>query len=153
MIPNIRVAKQADLAAVQAIDSECFPKGLLELEPAAPGEIEGGIVSGCILVAESDGQIVGFLQYRVDSPAEIELLSLGITGPMRSQQLGSKLMQRFFELVEYFPHQRVSCFTAPTNLSMQRLLEKFGFRNQGIKDNHFGPGKHRLRYLWRAIEV
>lgn len=145
MDPSYRAAIASDLAALRALDKECFPAGRDDLEPAPEGELERGLESGSILVALVQQQVVGFLQYE-NFPQAIELLTLAITADFRDSGVGTNLMQKFLNFLKDSKIQRIYCFTSPSNLAMQKLLAKFGFRNSGLVENHYGSGKHRLRF-------
>jgi len=144
---ELRVATEADLADLIALDAECFPPGNLDLEPAPPGEIEAGILGESIFVATANQAVVGMLQLEKVSSNEWELLTLAITASHRGQGIGKFLMQRLlFELSRSPYLVAVSCLTSPNNEAMQGLLESFGFVQVGLLAGHFGPGKHRLKF-------
>lgn len=144
---SVRPATSSDLQDLLALDLECFPKGNTDLEPAPPGEIEQGVAEDSIFVAVVDGQIVGMLQLERSSSNEWELLSLAITGSHRSSGVGQALMDQLLIELNKSPYLvAVSCLTSPNNLAMQGLLEKYGFLQVGMALDHFGPGKHRLRF-------
>ena len=144
---EVRVASQSDLSSLLAIDRECFPAGNLDLEPAPNGEIESGVEEGCIFVAEQSGQVIGMLQIDKLSSNSWELLTLAISASHRSQGVGRALMKRLELELNRSPYLvAVTCLTSPRNLAMQSLLEDFGFIQVGLAENHYGPGKHRLRF-------
>lgn len=144
---NIRVADKTDLPALLGLDQECFPPGNLDLQPAPPGEIETGVDEGSIFVAELDEQLVGMLQIERASSNQWELLTLAITESARGKGIGRALMQKLSEELVRSPYLvMVSCVTSPSNLAMQGLLESQGFIQVGLLSDHFGPGKHRLKF-------
>lgn len=144
---EIRHAVESDLGSLLLLDSECFPPGNTDLEPAPPGEIETGVAEGCIIVAVSQSQVVGMLQWDQASSNEWELLTLAISSHMRNVGVGQLLMERFLQELSKSPYLiAVTCLTSPNNLAMQGLLEKFGFLQVGLVSDYFGPGKHRLRF-------
>jgi len=144
---TIRLATTNDLDALHALDAECFPPGQDDLQPAAAGEIETGVLEQSTFVATEAGQVVGMMQIDKSSSNQWELLTLAITESNRGQGLGSRLMDVLIAELEKSPYLvTVSCVTAPTNLAMQTLLERFGFVQMELLSNHFGVGKHRLRF-------
>jgi ribosomal protein S18 acetylase RimI-like enzyme len=144
---EIRVATDSDLPALFALDAECFPEGNNDLQPAAAGEIETGVLEQSTFVATEAGQVVGMMQIDKSSSNQWELLTLAITESHRGQGLGSRLMGVLVAELGKSPYLvTVSCVTAPTNLAMQNLLESFGFIQMELLSNHFGVGKHRLRF-------
>lgn len=141
---QFRKANEADLEKIRLLDSECFPVGSLDLEPAAPGELEAGVQNGEILLALCDSEIVGMIQLH-NSSSDSELLSLAITKDFRGMGLGKSLMS---QILNQWSTESASltCVTSPNNLAMRALLESFGFLEQAEIRDHFGEGKHRLLY-------
>jgi ribosomal protein S18 acetylase RimI-like enzyme len=147
----IRLALGSDLAAVQALDSECFPEGSLDLQPAAEGELEDGILQGSTFVAENSGRVVGMIQFDRADPANWELLALAITQSFRGTGLGKLLMEKLSSEIGASKRPvSVTCVTSPNNIPMQQLLERFAFTKSQLLIDYFGPNKHRLRYELKA---
>ena len=144
---DIRVANQSDLPSLLGLDRECFPAGNLDLEPAPMGEIEAGVQEASIFVAVLEGKVIGMLQIDKVSSNSWGLLTLAITSSWRGRGVGKALMERLLLELNRSPYLvAVSCLTSPRNLAMQALLEGFGFIQVGLAENHYGPGKHRLRF-------
>ena len=144
---SVRLATIVDLPDLLALDLECFPKGNTDLEPAPPGEIEQGVADDSIFVAVTAAQTIGMLQVEQSSSNEWELLSVAITSSHRSSGVGQALMDQLLIELNKSPYLvAVTCLTSPNNLAMQGLLEKYGFLQVGMALDHFGPGKHRLRF-------
>lgn len=144
---ELRLAVANDLAALIALDSECFPPGNFDLEPAPPGELASGIEDQGIFVASSDGLIVGMLQFDRISSNSWELLTLAVSASYRGMGIGKALIEQLFLELNKSPYLvGVNCLTSPNNLPMQALLESFGFIQVGLVQDYYGPGKHRLRF-------
>jgi len=144
----IRIATETDLPQLIALDSECFPKGRLDLQPAADGELIAGIESGASSVAIMNDQIVGFAQLELLSPQRWELLTLAITASARGQGVGAALLQRVIELRDQAPQRpSIEVLTAPSNAAMRGLLERFGFISGELIPDYYGPGSDRISYL------
>ena len=143
----IRLATSSDLSDITALDAECFPEGSLDLQPAAEGELEDGILHKSTFVAESSGRVVGMIQLERKDLANWELLALAITESYRGKGVGKMLMDKLSsEIQDSKVPVSVTCVTSPNNVVMQKLLEKFGFTKSQLLIDHFGPNKHRLRY-------
>lgn len=144
---TIRLATEADLDHLHALDAECFAPGQDDLEPATEGEIEAGVKQQSTFIAISGQKVIGMLQLDKTDSNHWQLLTVAITAEYRSKGVGSKLMGIIQAEIEKSPYLvTVSCVTAPSNLAMQTLLERFGFTQMELLSNHFGPGKHRLRF-------
>ncbi len=144
---NIRLAISSDLPSIRALDSECFPQGNLDLQPAAAGELEEGIDQASTYVAEDSGDVVGMMQLDRRNESDWELLSLAITEKSRGQGLGKLLMRVLSsELQGFRVPVSVTCVTSPNNRAMQHLLEQFNFKKSDLLSDYFGPEKHRIRY-------
>jgi ribosomal protein S18 acetylase RimI-like enzyme len=144
---TLRIATETDLPALFALDAECFPVGNIDLQPAPPGEIEAGVLDKSVFLAEKSGEVIGMLQIEKVSSNQWDLVALAITSAQRSQGVGQALMNRLFLEISQSPYLvAVSCITSPNNEAMQGLLESFGFVQVGFLPDHFGPGKHRLRF-------
>jgi ribosomal protein S18 acetylase RimI-like enzyme len=141
---EFRLALESDLAALKRLDAECFPSGSLDLQPAAPGELEAGIREANTLLAESEGEVIGMMQVH-QSETGLELLTLAITQSFRGHGLGRAFLDEL-ENRWLKPNQSVWCVTSPNNLAMQSLLESYGFVSQKLLPDHFGKGAHRLLY-------
>lgn len=144
---EIRVAGAEDLPRLFELDQECFPTGSLDLEPAPAGEIQEGVEAEAIYVALDNERIVGMLQLDMVSSNQWELLTLAITTDFRGKGVGKALMERMLLRLNQSPYLvAVSCLTSPNNFAMQALLESFGFLQVGLVENHYGPGKNRLKF-------
>jgi ribosomal protein S18 acetylase RimI-like enzyme len=105
------------------------------------------VADDSIFVAVTVGQTIGMLQVEQSSSNEWELLSVAITSSHRSSGVGQALMDQLLIELNKSPYLvAVTCLTSPNNLAMQGLLEKYGFLQVGMALDHFGPGKHRLRF-------
>lgn len=101
------------------------------------------------LILEEDGDIVGFLSYRIDG-AEAELLWMAVRPSSRGAGAGSVLMKKTLEEIMEKNVKSVWLATlAPTTQfppfeSTRKFYEKFGFREERIDKNHYGPGDDRV---------
>lgn len=101
------------------------------------------------LVSEEDGDAVGFLSYRIDG-AEAELLWIAVRPSSRGAGVGSALMKKLLE--EIMDKNVKSAWLAtlasttpfPPFESTRKFHEKFGFREERIDKNHYGPGDDRV---------
>jgi len=100
------------------------------------------------LVSEEDGRAVGFLSYRLDGP-EAELLWMAVHPSSHGVGVGSVLMKKAFE--EMMNKNVKSAWLAtlastvpfPPFENTRKFHEKFGFREERIDKDYYGPGNDR----------
>ena len=99
-------------------------------------------------ISEEDGRAVGFLTYRLNEP-EAELLWIAVHQLSRGTGAGSILMKKFLEEImnknvkSVWLSTLASTVPFPPFESTRKFFEKFGFREEKIDKNHYGPGNDR----------
>lgn len=141
----VTVAVERDLDEIRQLDQLCFPPGDLHREPAAPGELEKGIVAGRVRIVRRSGEIVGFLQYEQPLDDHIYISVLGVHPHARRQRVGRSLLENLLaQIAVSGDHPAVSTVTGPSNYAMLRLLLSEGFVVRTIMRDYFGPGHDRF---------
>jgi hypothetical protein len=151
-VPTVRTATDADLDAIRGLDSECFPPGDLDREPAGEGELERGIKYGEILVVDEGGDVVAFLHYEQSSLASVYLRALAVRKDRRGRgvngerSLAGRLLDQYLALpVCHEPTVAITA-TSSNNFAMIRLLVSRGFYGRAVLPDLFGPQKDRILF-------
>ncbi len=132
----VRTAQPADLAAVLALDSACFPlpwvKGAEILGPAIAS-------SPCFLVAERDGQPAGYAFATVHySGRLVHLVRIAVDPALQGQAIGVRLLAEVVNYCAMHGTSLLSLNTQSDNLHAQRLYEWFGFAKTDERQRVFG---------------
>ena len=133
MAVSVRAGVVADLGRVFEIERGCAEAAhWAEADYLAAISATAAIgLARVLLVAESAGQVQGFLVARSGHPAEWEIENIAVAGAVRRVGLGSALLLAFLEQVQ---RQRptaealeVHLEVRESNLAARRLYEKSGF--------------------------
>jgi [ribosomal protein S18]-alanine N-acetyltransferase len=125
----IREATTADLEQMGEIETESFPRS-----PWLPSDF---LRYGC-LVAEENGQILGFLVSRQIAleagghPAEHEILNLAVRSSARRRGIAQALLRdEMRKPGDFFLEVRAS------NIAAKALYKKLGFRELGYRFDYY----------------
>jgi ribosomal protein S18 acetylase RimI-like enzyme len=80
-----------------------------------------------VLVAESDGSLVGFATLRLNTPEEGEVVLNGVSPPAQRQGIYRSLVLKGMEWCQSRRAQRMLISTQLTNLAAQRVWTRLGF--------------------------
>ena len=150
---SIRRATHDDLAAIRQLEKVAFPKNNLDLEPAAPGELEEGIERRQFWVFETGSKIIGFIQFEKLSRSQYNLIAIVVDPKHQGQHVGKKLVKKVLKRVQKKnPDAEIACVTSPRNTRMMSMLLDFGFKGVEHVSNYFGPGKDRLWFKYTKFE-
>ena len=103
--------------------------------------------------ADLMGFLVGFVSQSQPSTAYIHFV--GVNPNTRSQGLGRKLYERFFQAAGASGCTQVQCITSPANTGSIEFHRRMGFAllpgsgvvgGVPVTTNHAGEGKHRVRF-------
>lgn len=127
--------QEVDCRAIRSIEEECMenPWSLAQIQ----SEREQG--STLQLVAESDGQLTGFIFFRYCLP-EAELLRIGVKRDRQRSGIGGALigegLPMLYQLGASSCHLEVRCSNKPA----KSLYSRFGFIETGRRPNYYrGP--------------
>ncbi|MFC0215406.1 diaminobutyrate acetyltransferase [Paenibacillus chartarius] len=86
--------------------------------------------SGTCLVAEREGELVGFVTSFLSpqDPANVFVWQIAVSPTAQGQGIATSLLQRLMELPVYRHAKRVEATVSPTNISSRRLFEAFARR-------------------------
>lgn len=108
------------------------------------------------LVADIDGQVVGFLMMALfeDSCCYADVLAIAVRSEYRSLGCGATLLYTALKMLEEqaeaYQIKEVRLTVADTNTHGQNLFRKYGFRFTGENDGRYDGGQKALR-MWRPI--
>ncbi len=89
---------------------------------------------GKVILMRKGGKIIGFANYAFIGKDSLEI-GIAIRKEYRGQGYGKKLLE---ELIRRVPRGHYKCYARihKSNISSQRLFEKFGFKRVGEKENY-----------------
>ena len=131
---RVRAMLEADAGAVAAIN-EASPEAA-RWGLAAYKALLSNPAAGSVLVAEREGEVAGFVCYRVVGP-EAELLNLAVLPPLRRQGVGSQLLERALQQASEKGAARIFLEVRGANLAALRLYQRHGFERAGYRPGYY----------------
>jgi len=123
---NIRWAEASDLTSLFILDQEAFGSKACTLEWLEA--VLAGKFAACLLV-EINRQLAGYLLYDLHfQDNEVVLLRLATNPRYQRQGVASTLLKRTMTKIHRLSDISVRTVAEESNLPMQLLLKKFGFR-------------------------
>ncbi|MFE9442209.1 GNAT family N-acetyltransferase [Streptomyces sp. NPDC006602] len=143
--PSVRVrnADERDLSDLSRLDHEAFPH---DPYPYSVLRQFMDAFAEHLLVAEDDGILCGYVLATPPNEGRSWIFSLGVAPAMRRQGLGRQLMVETLMRLRAQGAHTVLLWVEPGNDRAITLYESLGFVPDpvGRRENHFGPGEHRL---------
>ncbi|RZT15500.1 GNAT family N-acetyltransferase [Fictibacillus sp. BK138] len=113
-------------------------------------------------IAEQDGVIVGFLIGFLSQSTSNEayIHFVGVHPKFRKHNIGRKLYNKFFNVVEESGRTIIRCVTSPVNKVSVEYHTKMGFEIQGggkkmqgvsVMENYDGPGEDRILFIKHLV--
>lgn len=101
------------------------------------------------LVIEYGNQIVGYggMWFIID---EAHITNIAIEKEFRNKRLGSFLVKAMIEYAEKLGIHRMTLEVRQSNISAQRLYEKFGFRPCGKRPKYYQDNNEDAIIMWRG---
>jgi [ribosomal protein S18]-alanine N-acetyltransferase len=135
-LDSIRRFQPSDFEQVIGIEKEAFDEYNPILFMAAYETFPDGF-----LVAEKNGDVVGFLTTVAVSLFEVKILSLAIDRRYQNKGLASRLMQSLFEVVRTKGILRVLLEVRLSNFRAQRLYLSLGFNLVKVISSYYQDGE------------
>jgi len=150
----IRKVSPADLDQVAAIEAKCFPAA--EAAPRAAFQQRIAAFPDSFLVAEDDGQMIGFINGCVTNSPVIDdemfhstthhipdgenqtVFGLDVIPEYQRRGIAAQMMRQFYALAKSAGRKRV-ILTAKDN--MVPYYERLGFRNDGLSGSTHGGAR------------
>lgn len=137
-----RVATEADLEALLALEKACFDKPwskpqLATLVNAYPGEATAREFA---LLQEHDRQAIAYIGWQIVLD-EATLLSLAVHPDFRRRGLAKMLLHRSLEQLRKHAVQRLLLEVSEHNGAAQALYLGEGFTLDGVRKDYYGKGE------------
>jgi ribosomal-protein-alanine N-acetyltransferase len=133
---SIRRFQPSDFERVIGIEKEAFNEYNPILFMAAYETFPDGF-----LVAENDGDVVGFLTTIATSMFDVKILSLAIDRRYQNKGFASMLMQSLFEILRTKGVLRVLLEVRLSNFRAQRLYLSLGFNLVKVISSYYQDGE------------
>lgn len=129
---NLRVATEADIPALYALETDCFP------DPWSQKSLRDTLREerSFFAVAEIDGKVVGYINttYILD---EMELNRICTLPDYRRQGIGAALLQAAFAFAKEKHIQSFFLEVRASNLPAQTLYRSAGFTQVGLRKKFY----------------
>lgn len=125
---NIRRATLEDLNDILSIDSSLFPPDIsYDAETFLFYLIDKATVT---FVAETEGDIAGFVIFRPNSSREGGLVTIDVLTQFQRQGIGSELLKRVEQIAKEAGYQRIVLQTDVANDNAIRFYEKHRYKTE-----------------------
>lgn len=152
---RIRPLELSDIAAVLAITAVA-PEAAVWNRPAYESLVNATVFGyheqGCCQVAEQDGQVVGFVCFRVIRD-QAELLNLAVHPSCRRQGVGSRLLEETLAAASQGGATRIFLEVRPSNAPAVRFYERHGFLAWGRRPGYYWDPAEDALELTRRLPV
>jgi len=113
---------------------------LFELAEDSAAELDSYIDAGRVLVATSDGEIMGHLQLTgTDDPRQVEIKNMAVREDRQGQGVGRRLIQAAVDLVAAEAVTTILVATAAADIGNLRFYQRQGFRMRSVERDAFTP--------------
>ncbi|MDR7867532.1 MAG: ribosomal protein S18-alanine N-acetyltransferase [Sporomusaceae bacterium] len=142
---NIRAMELADIDAVLTVEESSFVTPWSRT--AFVAEIEDNDLA-CYLVAEAEGQVVGYAGMWVILD-EAHVTNVALLPAFRGRGLGSRLMGALCMIAKALGAARMTLEVRPSNNAARRLYSKLGFEARGVRPGYYTDTKEDAVIMWR----
>ena len=131
LIPQIRLMRQADIAAVAAIENNTYDF------PWSAGIFRDCLLAGYTnLVLDAEGEVVGYGIMSV-AAGEAHVLNICVNKELRRRGIGARLLLEMMHRAREASVDRVFLEVRPSNKAAIRLYEAHGFSILGVRENYY----------------
>lgn len=106
--------------------------------------------TGSVWVAEHEGEVVGFILFRVVDK-EAELLNLAVHPQWRRRRVASRLMEQVLEQVIRLGAERIFLEVRESNGAALRLYRRYGFVESGRRPGYYANPSEDAVLLSRSL--
>jgi GNAT superfamily N-acetyltransferase len=115
-------------------------RSLFELAEDSAAELDSYIDSGRVLVAVSDGEIIGHLQLTgTGDPRQAEIKNMAVREDRQGQGVGRLLIQAAIDLAAAESMVTILVATAAADIGNLRFYQRQGFRMRSVERDAFTP--------------
>ena len=113
---------------------------LFELAEDSAAELDSYINAGRVLVATSDGEIIGHLQMTgTGDPRQVEVKNMAVREDRQGQGVGRRLIQAAVDLAAAESVTTILVATAAADIGNLRFYQRQGFRMRSVERDAFTP--------------
>ena len=115
-------------------------RALFELAEDSGAELDSYIDAGRVLVAVTDGEVVGHLQLTgTGDPRQVEIKNMAVREDRQGQGVGRRLIQAAVDLVAAEAFTTILVATAAADIGNLRFYQRQGFRMRSVERDAFTP--------------
>jgi GNAT superfamily N-acetyltransferase len=115
-------------------------RSLFELAEDSAAELDSYINTGRVLVATSDGEIIGHLQMTgTGDPRQVEIKNMAVREARQGQGVGRRLIQAAVDLAAAESVTTILVATAAADIGNLRFYQRQGFRMRSVERDAFTP--------------
>jgi GNAT superfamily N-acetyltransferase len=115
-------------------------RALFELAEDSAAELDSYIDAGRVLVAVSDGEVIGHLQLTgTDDPRQAEIKNMAVRENRQGQGVGRRLIQAAIDLAAAEGVRLILVATAAADIGNLRFYQRQGFRMRSVERDAFTP--------------
>src|SRR5690349_12756096 len=113
---------------------------LFELAEDSAAELDSYIDAGRVLVAVSDGEIIGHLQLTgTGDPRQVEIKNMAVRETRQGQGIGRRLIHAAVDLAAAEAVTTILVATAAADIGNLRFYQRQGFRMRSVERDAFTP--------------
>jgi GNAT superfamily N-acetyltransferase len=115
-------------------------RALFELAEDSAAELDSYIDAGRVLVATSDGEIIGHLQLTgTGDPRQVEIKNMAVRETRQGHGIGRRLIQAAVDLAAAEAVTTILVATAAADIGNLRFYQRQGFRMRSVERDAFTP--------------
>src|SRR5215475_6060830 len=115
-------------------------RALFELAEDSAAELDSYIDAGRVLVATSNGEVIGHLQLTgTGDPRQVEIKNMAVREDRQGQGVGRRLIQAAVDLAAAGSITTILVATAAADIGNLRFYQRQGFRMRSIERDAFTP--------------
>jgi len=136
----VRMAEMVDLGKIKEIADEFRD----ELGFVYEAELIRGVRDRSVIVAEVDGQVVGFNYFRCRKDRKAVIYAIAVTSQFQRRGIGRLLLRKFIEIARQRGCVEVELKCPAVSLGANLFYKRCGFKFCGIVD-----GKKQKLVIWK----